>query len=401
MNKFIHLGIHMFKSYRYRIYPTEVQKQKIEQTIGVCRLVYNLALQVKTEAYKINGTKLRAFDLCYQLSDMKKEYKWMQEVDSQALQGAVKKLEGTFEKFFNGGGYPKYKSKKGRQSFKCPNGIRRIDFDKGLLTIPKIKKIPIRVSRTFTGKIKTVSIIRVSSGKYFASILVDNNKYFPILKPLKKVIGIDLGIKDFATLSDGTKIKNPKYYRENLQRLKCLHRRVSKKKKDSNNHKKAILKLSIHHEHIANLRADFLQKLSSAITKQYDTICVEDLNVSGMVKNRKLSQAISDVGWGYFISMLAYKSKWNGNNFIKIGRFEPSSKMCYKCGVVNELLLLKDREWTCANCETIHDRDTSAAINIKQMGLKQYYLNNSPEGIRGGLVELLPKGGARKQEIFT
>lgn len=164
----------MFKSYKYRIYPNDAQKIKIEQTISICRLVYNLALEAKMSAFKANRTKLSAFDLCYQLAEMKKEYKWMKEVDSQALQASVKKIDKAFKSFFDGNGYPKFKTKKGRQSFRCPNTPKRIDFKKCLLTIPKIKNIPIRISREFEGEIKTVTISRVPSGKYFASILVDN-----------------------------------------------------------------------------------------------------------------------------------------------------------------------------------------------------------------------------------
>ena len=385
----------MLKAYKYRIYPTDAQKLKIQQTIGVCRLVYNLALQTKIEAYMANGTRLSAFDLCYQLADMKKDYDWMRDVDSQALQAAVKKVDGAFKGFFDGKGFPKYKSKKGKQSFQSPHPCKTIDFEKGLLTILKMKNIPIRISRGFTGKMKTITISKSPSGKYFASILVDNGATIPKTKPIKEAIGIDLGIKHFAVMSDGSKTDNPKHYKSNIQRLKCLQRRVSRKVKGSNNKKKATKTLSLHHEKITNRRQDFLHKLSSAITKQYDTVCLEDLNVAGMVKNRKLSQAISDVGWSEFVRQLEYKSKWEGNNFIQIGRFEPSSKMCHHCGDINNLLTLKDREWTCATCGTIHDRDISAAINIKKLGLKKH----SGEGISGEPVELSALAGAKKQEL--
>lgn len=386
----------MLKAYKYRISPTKEQIFKIEQTIGCCRLVFNLALQVKMTAYKDAGVKLTAYDLCYQINDLKAAYPWLKEVDSQALQAAVKKVDVAFKNFFNGMGYPKFKSKRGKQSFQCPNSVRRVDFTKHTLTIPKIVDIPIVISRTFEGKIKTITISRTPSGKYFVSILVDNGKDLPTKKPIENTVGLDLGIKDFVSMSDGEKIDNPKYLRNNLKRLKCLQRRLSRTKKGSNNRKKAVKKVAIQHENIANQRNDFLQKLSTSIIKKYDTICVENLNVSGMVRNHKLAQAISDVGWSAFIEMLKYKSKWYGNNLIQIGRFEPSSKMCYNCGDINELLTLKDREWTCAGCGILHDRDVSAAINIKQIGL----LKHSPEGIRGEPVELSALAGAKKQEFY-
>jgi len=387
----------MLRAYKYRIYPTAVQKQKFEQTIGCCRLVYNLALEVKMTAYKNAGIKLSAFDLCYQLNDLKKEYTWLNDVDSQALQAAVKKVDVSFKNFFKGMGYPKFKKKSGRQSFQCPNGARKVDFDKGLLTIPKIKNISIKLSRTFSGKIKTITISRVPSGKYFASILVDNAKEIPNKKPIiaDTAIGIDLGIKHFAILSNDKKIDNPKFLRNSLQRLKCLSKRLSRKKKGSSNRNKARIKIALQHEKIANQRNDFLHKLSSAITKQYDTVCVENLNVAGMIKNRKLAQAISDVGWSEFIRQINYKQNWNGGNILELPRFQASTKPCSICGTLNETLTLADREWSCAKCGTIHDRDVNAAKNIKQ------YFFTTPVGNREEPVELSVIAGAKKQEYVA
>lgn len=385
----------MFKSYKYRIYPTDAQKLKIEQTIGVCRLVYNLALEVKITAYKNAGVKMTAFDLCYQLVDLKAAYPFVADVDSQAVQASVKKVDVAFKGFYNGRGYPKFKSKKGKQSFQCPNSVRKINWQNNTLTIPKIKNIPIVLSRKFDGEIKTVTISRISSGKYFASILVDNGIKLPQKKVITETeaVGIDLGIKDFAILSDGTKIENPKYYRNNLKRLKCLQKRLSRKKKGSNNRKKAVKKVALKHEKITNMRNDFLHKTSSAITKQYDTVCVENLSVSNMVKNRSLSQAISDAGWSEFIRQIKYKQDWIGGNTLELPKFQASTKPCSVCGEINNTLTLADREWQCAGCNTIHDRDINAAINIKQYFFKKH----SPEGIRGEPVELSAIAGAEKQ----
>lgn len=363
----------MLKSYKYRIYPNAAQTQKIEQTIGVCRLVYNLALQTKNDCYNANQTKLSGFDLCNQLAEMKKDYKWMQEVDSQALQASILKLDAAFKFFFNGNGFPKYKSKKGTQSFECPNNARRIDFENGLLTIPKIPHIKIALSRKFNSKIKNVTISRVPSGKYFASILFDNDVELPIKNQIIEhtAVGIDLGIKDFAILSNGKKIINNKFLKSNIKRLKFLQRRASKKKKGSTNQNKEYKKIALCHEKIMNQRIDFLHKLSTAITKQYDTICVENLSIKNMVKNHNLSQSINDASWGEFVRQLKYKAEWNGKNILELPKFEASTKPCSNCGVLNQKLTLGDREWQCPECKAVHDRDINAAINIKKYFFKK------------------------------
>lgn len=388
----------MLKAYKYRIYPNKDQCRLIEHSIACCRLVYNLALETKVMAFKEMGVKLSCFDLCYQLTEMKKEYHWLQDVDSQALQASIKKVDVAFLNFYKGCGYPKFKKNKGRQSFQSPNNKREIDFNKGLLTIPKIKNIPIVVSRKFSGDIKTVTISRVSSGKYFASILVDNKKENPpkSIINIKSTLGIDLGIKEFAVFSNGEKIVNPHYLKNYIERIKCLSRRAAKKNKGSINRKKANRKVSIIHERILNMRNDFLQKLSTRLVRdsQMNTFCIENLSINGMIKNHSLAQSIGDVSWGEFVRQLQYKADWYGKNIIQIGKFEPSTKTCCCCGISNNTLTLKDREWTCDNCGTMHDRDINAAINIKNIGLK-----NSGWGTSGEPVELLPLGRAKKQEV--
>jgi len=387
----------VLKSYKYRIYPTVVQKQKIEQTFNICRLVYNLALQVKIETYKSNKTNLSAFDLDYQLTDMKKEFTWMNEVDSQALQASIKKMDIAFKGFFNGKGYPKYKSKRGKQSFQCPNNTRKIDWYKNTLTIPKIKDIPIVLNRNFSGKIKTVTITRVPSGKYFASILVETND-IEVIKPQvtpEKSIGIDVGIKAFVITSDGKSFESNRFLKNSLKRLQCLQRRSNQKKKGSNNRKKANRRIVLIHEKITNQRIDYIHKITTSLVKgDNQTFFIEDLNVSGMLKNRKLSQAISDVSFGEFFRQMKYKCDWYGKNLIQIGRFEPTSKTCSLCGEINEMLTLNDREWVCAGCGILHDRDINAAKNIKKIGLEKY----SGEGIPGEPVEKCRLRRSKKQE---
>lgn len=387
----------MVKAYNYRIYPTKCQKEQFEKNFGVNRVVYNLALQTKIEAYRANGTNLSSFDLCYQLAELKKEYPWMKGPDSQSLQASIKNMTKAFNNFFKGEGYPKFKSKRGNQSFLCPNNKREINWEKSTLTIPKIENIPIVLSRSFDGKIKTVAIRKTSTGKYFASILAETETILPH-KPLVKpetTIGIDLGIKSFVISSDRKAFEANRKLKDNLSRLKCLSRRVSKKKKGGNNRKKAVKCLAILHEKITNQRTDYIHKITHALThdNQVDSIVVENLNVAGMLKNRKLSQAISDVGFGEFVRQLKYKCDWYGKNFIQIGRFEPSSKTCSECQAINDALTLANREWICANCGTLHDRDLNAAKNIKQIGL-----NNSGEGISGGPVEKRRLRRSGKQE---
>lgn len=386
----------MFKAYKYRIYPTDSQKELINKTFGCCRLVYNIALQTKITAYKEACINLSSYDLMKQLTDMKSEYKWLNEVDSQALQVVITNMDTAFKAFFKGGGYPKFKNKNSRQSFICKSNTRKLDWDKSTISIPKIYDIPVSLSRKFSGEVKRIAISRTGTGKYFASVLVDNGIELPQKKKVHTdtAVGIDLGIKTFAVLSNGGEISNPKYFKNSLQRLKCLQRRANRKKKGSNNRKKANIQVSILHEKITNQRQDFLHKFSDAITKQYDTICVENLNVAGMKKNHNLAQSISDVGWSAGLQFIKYKSEWRGKNYIEIGRFEPSSKIHNKCGYKNEILTLADREWYCPICNEMVSRDLNAAENIRDFGLKKH----SGERISGESVELSALVGTKKQK---
>lgn len=361
----------IFKAYKYRLYPTDDQKRKIDHAIAVCRLVYNLALEVKITAFK-SGVKLNGFDLCYQLVELKKEFPWIADVDSQAVQAAVKKVDIAFKNFYKGSGYPNFKSKrKSRQSFQCPTHARRVDWSECTLTIPKIKNIPVILSRRFYGKIKTITISKVSTGKYFASILVETKEVCEKPKKAANAIGIDLGIATFVTLSTGEKIGNSRYLKSSLNRLAVLQKRAAKKGKGSANQKKAYRKVATIHERITNQRQDMLHKVSTRLIRdnQTDTICVETLAVKNMIKNRRLSQAIGDVSWSEFIRQLEYKGKWYGKNIIKIDRFYASSKTCSNCGHVLDQLNLSIREWVCEKCNVTHDRDINAAINIKNSGL--------------------------------
>jgi putative transposase len=377
----------MIKGFRYRLTPNSTQEQMINQMLGNARFVYNWSLKTRIEAYQKDKTKVSAFTLMTELTKLKKqpEYEWLNLSVAQSLQHSIVNMEKAFTKFFRDKkGFPKFKSKhKSRQVVGFPQNTK-IDFEKGKVSVNKIGWIRTRISRTFDGKIKTATIEKTATGKYYISITVELTDIKVKQKPIKKstAVGIDTGIKTFATLSDGGEIENPKHLKHSIQRLKVLSKRVSNKVKGSNNRKKAVKKLAILHERIANQRLDFLHKITTAIAKQYDTAVVENLNIAGMLKNRKLSQSIADLGLGRFYSLLEYKMNEKGGNYIEIGRFEPSSRLC-TCGIINKELQLSDRQWTCNSCGTTHERDLLAANNILRFGLKKQNLIKFTAGTVG------------------
>jgi putative transposase len=371
----------MLKAYKYRLYPTNEQAQKIDQSIGACRFVYNLALETKLWAYKTQRINLSSFDLCYQLVELKNAYSWLKQVDSQALQVAVKNIEKAFNGFFSGNGYPKFKKKINGVSFSCPGNKKEIDWSNSTLTIPKIKYIPIVLSRPFKGDIKTVTISKRATGKYFASILVDNKTNLPTKSTIdpKTTIGIDVGIKNLIVCSDGRVFGSAYALKNNIERLRILQRRASKKVKGSKNRKKASLRVARLHERITNARLDSIHKITTQLMNdnQVQSIVIENLNVSGLILNHKLARSLNDASFSELFRQLKYKADWYGKNLIVIGRFLPSSKKCSKCGHVKKVLLLSERNWKCESCNTEHDRDLNAAINIQQMGLNHIIFNNN------------------------
>ena len=377
----------MIKGFRYRILPNSTQEQQINQMLGNARFVYNWALKTRIEAYQKDKSKVSAFTLMTELTKLKKqpEYDWLNLSVAQSLQQSIVNMEKAFTRFFREKkGFPRFKAKhRSKQMVGFPQNTK-IDFDKGKVSVNKIGWLRARISRTFEGKIKTATIEKTATGKYYISITVE----LPDIKIKQKsikadtAVGIDTGIKTFATFSDGQEIENPKHLKSNLKRLKVLSKRVSKKVKGSNNRKKAVKKLAVLHERIANQRLDFLHKTTTAIAKQYDTAIVENLNISGMLKNRKLSQSIADLGLGRFYTLLEYKMQEKGGNYIEIGRFEPSSRLCI-CGIINKELTLSDRTWTCKSCGITHDRDRLAAKNIKRFGLKDQNLIKFTAGTVG------------------
>ena len=364
-----------FRAYKYRLYPNEEQKVLIAKHLGSCRFIYNYALDKKVRAYQTDKTNLSRFDIQADLPNMKKseEYCWLKEVNSLSLQASLANLDSAYTKFFREHkGFPRFKSKKdSKQSFSIPQNTR-VDFENGRIFIPKFKGgIKTKFHRTFEGIVKSSTISRTATGKYFVSILVEVNEPDVPMKPIceNKTVGIDLGIKTFAVLSDGTEIPNPKYLKKSLDKVKKLQRSLSHKTKGSKNRDKARRKLALAHEQVTNRRNDFLHKVTSYLVNNYDTICLEDLNVKGMVKNHHLAQALEDIAIGTFNTLLEYKAKERGVNILRIGRFEPSSKMC-TCGYINHNLTLAMRKWICPKCGSIHDRDLLAANNIKRFAFR-------------------------------
>ena len=360
----------MFKRNRYRIYPTKSQEVLLNKHIGAARFIYNLALETKISAYSSCGVNLSCFDLIKQLRGLKDECEWLKEVNSQSLQAPIRNLDNAFTRFYKGKGkFPRYKSKwSGNQSFHIQQNV---NIENGVLTIPKFKKkgIKIKLHRDIKGTIRSATILRTKTGKYFVSILFDTDEEFKPKSKVKKetTVGIDLGIKDFLITSDGEVVDNPKYLRRVESKIKYTQRKYSKYKGKRTKNKLAKL-----HEKVANQRKDFLHKQSSKLVKESHSIAIEDLNVNGMLENHCLAKSISDASWSMFTTMLDYKCQWYGVNLLKIGRFEPSSKTCSNCGSLNKELSLNDREWVCFMCDIKHDRDVNAAVNIKNFALRNH-----------------------------
>lgn len=364
-----------YRAYKYRLYPNEEQKVLIAKHLGSCRFIYNYALDKKVRAYQTDKTNLSRFDIQADLPNMKKseEYCWLKEVNSLSLQASLANLDSAYTKFFREHkGFPRFKSKKdSKQSFSIPQNTR-VKFDEGRVYIPKFRQgIKTRFHRKFEGLVKTSVITRTSTGKYYISILVEVNEVDATPKPISenKAVGIDLGIKTFAALSDGTEIQNHKYLKRSIKKVKRLQRSLSKKAKSSKNREKARLRLARAHERVCNQRNDFLHQVTHRLVANYDTICLETLSASNMVKNHRLAQALEDIAIGTFNTLLEYKAKERGVNILRIGRFEPSSKMC-TCGYINHNLTLAMREWICPKCGSIHDRDLLAANNIKRFAFR-------------------------------
>ena len=372
-------------TFKFRLDPTQEQQILLNKHFGSVRWSYNYFLNQRKNEYLNNKKSITYNQQSKSLTQLKQneETDWLKDVNSQSLQYSLKCLDQAYQNFFNKRTkFPNFKSKKSKNSFTCPQFVRNED---NLLFIPKFQEgIKMIMERKIKGLIKKATISKTPTGKYFVSILTELD-YQPVSKT-NQSIGIDLGIKDFLVLSNGTKIKNHRFLKHYEKILTENQKYLSRKTKGSNRYEKQRLKVARIYEKITNSRMDLIHKTTSSLINQFDTIYLEDLNVKGMMKNHKLAKAISDVSWGKFIDTLEYKAKWNDKQVIHIDRFFPSSKTCSKCGWINNQLTLKDRNWTCPECGSIHDRDFNAAINILNEGYRKNISDGTSDYERGAKI---------------
>lgn len=364
----------MLKAMKLELKPNKKQRTLINKTCGCTRLIFNLMLAEKIKIYEETNKSISSYDLIKNLPKLKEEKDFLKEVPSQALQQSILDLDKAFKNFFKRGnkGFPKFKKKNINDSYRIPVPCG-ISYDNWTVKLAKLGEVKIYKghNKQIEGEIRSYTIKHTSTDRYFISVLYETDKVKKCCN--NKSVGIDVGIKTFATLSDGKVFENQKYLKSNLKKLRVLQRAVSRKyqkgkgrEEQSNNWKKAIKRVAKLHEHISFQRQDFLHKVSKYISDNYSTVCVETLNVKGMVKNKHLAQAISDCAWGKFIEFLEYKC----NNLVKVDKWLASSQTCNTCGFVNsETKNLAVRSWTCPQCGEVHDRDLNASKNILRAGL--------------------------------
>lgn len=351
------------KAYKFRLYVNQEQEQFLAKCFGCSRFVYNHFLRLTTDIYADCKKSLRYKEWAKLLTSLKKEFEWLKEVNSQALQQTLKDLETAYSRFFKGlAKFPRFKKRSNRQSFRVPQHFSITEDSK--LKLPKMSPIKMVIHREIEGDIKSVTISKTPSGKYYASIVTELG--IPKAPLNGDKIGMDLGIKEFVITSKPEKFENPRYFQRSLRRLKIRQRRLSRKVKGSSNRNKARVRVAKIHEKVANQRLDYQHKISLKLTNENQVISCEDLNIKGMVKNRKLAKQISDVAWGQFLTLLEYKGDIYGCEIKRVDRFFPSSKRCSNCGYIKENLTLKDREWICRECHAHHDRDINACHNLLQ-----------------------------------
>ena len=360
----------MKKGFNIRIYPNKEQQILIDKTFGCTRYIYNFMLNLKQKLYEFYGISLNYNQMSKILTELKKQKLWLQEPDKCSLQCSIKDLDNAYLNLFNGVGFPNFKSRRDKNSYRT-NDKLKLDQDNKMIRIPKVGWIKFRDKTNFSGltKINNITISKSASGKYFASISAEVD--IVALAKTKKSCGIDLGLKDFCILSNGTKFENPKFLVNNEKRLRILQKSLSRKVYGSKNYEKARIKLAKFHEYIANCRKDYLHKISIHLVREYDIICAETLQVKNMLKNHKIAKAVQDVSWSEFCRQLEYKCLWYNKKFVQIDTYFASSQICSNCGFKNsDAKNLDIREYDCPECGVHHDRDVNAAINILNEGLK-------------------------------
>ena len=381
------------RAYQYRIYPTDEQKRMLTRTFGCARFVYNWALRLRSDAYYEKQERIYYAQTSALLTELKKqpEYSWLNEIAAVPLQQSLRHLDKAYQNFFEGRAeYPKFKSRHGPQAVTYIGTAFK--WDGKSFTLARMDTpLDIVWSRPLPDGCKptTVTVTKDCSGRYFVSILVEEE-----IKPLpvvNKMVGLDLGLKIMVITSDGKHVGNPHFFRKDEKKLAKAQRRLAKKKKGSKNRAKARLKVAKAHTRIADRCRDYQHKLSTRIIRENQTICIESLQVKNMVKNPKLAKSISDVGWSEFVRQLTYKAEWYGRALVKIDKWYPSSKRCHCCGHVLDSLSLDERFWMCSQCKAFHDRDINAAKNVLAAGLA---VSACGEALRPGRAKAL-SGRAR------
>ncbi len=376
----------MLKAVKVRLYPNEQQRIHLAKSFGCARWYWNHSLALTQKTYQETGKGLSRGAIQGLLPQLKKEFEWLKEPYSQCLQVVALNLSNAFINFFEGRAkFPKFKSKHHKQSISYPQNVTILD---GFIKFPKLKLVEAKISKPIKGKVKTVTISQVPSGKYYASILIDDGPDKPEVSSEGKCIGLDVGIADICVTSEGSKYNNPGWFKKHQKNLKRKQQKLARKEKGSNNRKKARKLAAKVYEKVSNCRLDFLHKLSRRIVNENQVIAVENLNVKCMVRNPKLALAISNVGWGMLNTMLKYKAEWSGKTYIEVDRFFPSSKTCNNCLYQIDKLPLDVRVWDCPSCNTKQiDRDINAAQNIRDEALRLLALGRRATAC-GGTVSL-------------
>ena len=392
------------KAFKFRLYPTKQQAELMQKTFGCCRLVYNTMLARNLDGYKKHG---KTWKNEFNPTDLKQTHEFLSEVSAATLQQATRNLQSAYEGWFKSIAgkrkgknlsKPQFKSKhKSRKSFRLPN--QKFSLGDQWIKLEKLGRVKAVIDRQVPADAKLVSVTvsQDASGEYFASVCVEVE--IDLYPPSRTTVGIDLGLKDLLVLSNGARLSNPRWFRESQTGLRKSQRHLSRKQRGSSRYTKQRIKVARVHRDTRNARSWLTHNISSALVKHFGVICVEDLNVSGMMKNHCLAKSIGDAAFGELVRQLEYKSAWRGRTLVKVDRFYPSSKTCSCCGHVNQELTLPDREWTCKSCSAIIDRDLNAAVNVHNRGLSDLSAE-SVDHRRGGFVSPTdPQGFAWQDSV--